>query len=271
MYVTVSKPRCGCHAVPFCSPGAYSTSPIWSMWTKGSSRLGSAPANARRTGNPSPSRPRGAVVMLTTGRACVAVGSGSGMCGSLVMSSTVTAGIRWASLERERLHRRHDVFQIPRSSGDVDVQLDLVAVGIEDVQAVGHRVIARTHDGHARLLDVLHRIAQLVVAVADLEPEVVEPDVPPLRQRLGVLPDLDEQQLVMRAPAAEQSDRKPTKRSFGRRLQLLPAEYVSVEGCGALDIAHIEDEVPQLLDFHRFTTPIRVVALSVPRDSLVKD
>src|ERR1700730_4532860 len=97
------------------------------MCTNGSRRLGSAPANARRTGNPSPSRPCGAVVTLTTGRACVAVGSGRGMCGSLVMSSTVTAGIRSASLERERLYRRHDVFQVPRYAGDVDVELDLVA------------------------------------------------------------------------------------------------------------------------------------------------
>ena len=36
MYVTVSKPRCGCHGVPFGSPGAYSTSPIWSRWMNGS-------------------------------------------------------------------------------------------------------------------------------------------------------------------------------------------------------------------------------------------
>ncbi len=36
MYVTVSKPRCGCQGVPFGSPGAYSTSPIWSMWMNGS-------------------------------------------------------------------------------------------------------------------------------------------------------------------------------------------------------------------------------------------
>src|SRR3984893_1885521 len=255
MYVTVSKPRCGCHGVPFGSPGAYSTSPIWSMCTNGARMLGSAPANARRTGNPSPSRPCGAVVTLTTGRAWVAAGSGSGMCGSLVMSSTVTAGIRSASLQRERLHRRHDVFQVPRYSGDVDIQLDLVAVGVEDVQAVGHRVIARTHDGRARFLDVLHGVAQLVVAVADLEAEVIEPDVPSLGKRLGILPHLDEQQLVVSASAAEQRDRKATKGAAARRLQLLPAEYVAIEGGRALDIAHIQDEVSEFLHLHRFTTP----------------
>ncbi|CAM5341908.1 hypothetical protein SMICM304S_02206 [Streptomyces microflavus] len=35
-YVTVSKPRCGCQGVPFGSPAAYSTSPIWSIMMNGS-------------------------------------------------------------------------------------------------------------------------------------------------------------------------------------------------------------------------------------------
>lgn len=35
-YVTVSKPRWGCHGVPLGSPGAYSTSPIWSIMMNGS-------------------------------------------------------------------------------------------------------------------------------------------------------------------------------------------------------------------------------------------
>src|ERR1700736_5870645 len=266
MYVTVSKPRCGCHGVPFGSPGAYSTSPIWSMCTNGSSRRGSAPANARRTGKPSPSRPCGAVVMLTTGRGCVAVGSGNGICGSLVMSSTVTAGMRCASLERERLYRRHDVFQVPRYSGDVDIQLDLVAVRVEDVEAVGDRVVARAHNAHARRLNVLDRVAQLVVAVADLEPEVIQPDMPSFWERLGILAHLDEQQLVVSAPAAEQRNRKATKWCLVRRLQLVPAEHVAVEGGGPLDIAHIQHEVSEFLHFHSICTPVRVLAPSVPRN-----
>src|SRR5262249_54199528 len=50
------------------------------------------PANARRTGKPSPSRPAGAVVMLRTGR-MRASGPTSGKDGTVVRSSTVTAGI----------------------------------------------------------------------------------------------------------------------------------------------------------------------------------
>src|SRR6476659_4803408 len=38
------------------------------MWTKGSSRSSGTPENARRTGKPSPSKPEGAVVTVSTGR-----------------------------------------------------------------------------------------------------------------------------------------------------------------------------------------------------------
>ena len=94
MYVTVSNPRCGCHGVPFGSPGAYSTSPIWSMCTNGSRSCRCTPAKARRTGNPSPSSPCGAVVTDFTGRSLACVRSGSGTGGSLLRSLTVTAGTR---------------------------------------------------------------------------------------------------------------------------------------------------------------------------------
>src|SRR4051812_3502276 len=98
MYVTVSKPRCGCHEVPLGSPGAYSTSPIWSMWMNGSRSRRSTPANARRTGKPSPSTPDGAVVTERTRRRTVP-GAGRGTRGRTVVSSTVTAGMPASRVE----------------------------------------------------------------------------------------------------------------------------------------------------------------------------
>lgn len=82
----------GRQGVPFGSPGAYSTSPISSMWMNGSRSRRSAPANARRTGKPSPSNPDGAVVMERT-RRCTAVGASAGTRGRTVRSATVTAGM----------------------------------------------------------------------------------------------------------------------------------------------------------------------------------
>src|ERR1700722_2141066 len=92
MYFTVSKPRWGCHGVPLGSPGAYSTSPIWSMWTNGSRSARLTPAKARRTGKPSPSRPRGAFVTDRTWRSATLSRSSAGTAGSVVRSATVTAG-----------------------------------------------------------------------------------------------------------------------------------------------------------------------------------
>src|SRR5690606_7724576 len=89
MYVTVSKPRCGCHGVPLGSPGAYSTSPIWSMWTNGSRSARDTPAKARRTGKPSPSSPLGAVVTCRTGRCSTVAGSGAGMRGRVRVSAVI--------------------------------------------------------------------------------------------------------------------------------------------------------------------------------------
>ncbi len=59
----------------------------------GSRSVRLTPAKARRTGNPSPSSPAGAVVTDLTGRSRPATGSGGGTRGSANTFSTVTAGI----------------------------------------------------------------------------------------------------------------------------------------------------------------------------------
>src|SRR5437667_1729204 len=64
------------------------------MCTNGSmSSMVTPPPNARRTGKPSPSSPRGAVVIDRTGRSRTTAGSGSGIRGRARMFSTVTAGM----------------------------------------------------------------------------------------------------------------------------------------------------------------------------------
>src|SRR5919202_1646923 len=59
----------------------------------GSSSLSGTPANARRTGKPSPSNPLGAVVSRRTGRKLVAAGSSRGRRGRTRTASTVMAGM----------------------------------------------------------------------------------------------------------------------------------------------------------------------------------
>jgi len=63
------------------------------QWMTGSSWPRSTPWNARRTGKPSPSNPRGALVTLTTARSRARAGPGVRIRGRTEMSSTVTAGM----------------------------------------------------------------------------------------------------------------------------------------------------------------------------------
>src|ERR1700722_9734861 len=78
------------------------------MCTNGSRSSRCTPAKARRTGKPSPSSPRGAVVTDFTGRSAALVRSGAGMAGSLLRSLTVTAGTTTSQVV---------VGQRPRTSG----------------------------------------------------------------------------------------------------------------------------------------------------------
>src|SRR6478609_9133525 len=77
----------------------------------GSRSLRLMPANARRTGNPSPSKPRGAVVTETTGRGTVVVGSGRSTLGRARTFSTVTAGIGSSSGARGEPRRSEQSLQ----------------------------------------------------------------------------------------------------------------------------------------------------------------
>jgi len=115
-------------------------------------------------------------------------------------------------LEHESTRGCHDELRIalPRVLGEhVDEQLDLVAVGVEHVERVRHRVVARAHDGDPVGLEFLDRGTQLVVSGADLEAEVVQADAGPERQWCGGLADLDEQQFVVGPAGGERrADRR---------------------------------------------------------------
>jgi hypothetical protein len=71
------------------------------MWTKGSSAAELTPANARTTGKPSPSYPRGPVVTDRTGRG-VSVAAGPAIRGR-VRVSAVMAGIGISFVEDYRI------------------------------------------------------------------------------------------------------------------------------------------------------------------------
>src|SRR5450631_444303 len=145
MYVTVSKPRCGCQDVPLGSPGAYSTSPISSRWMNGSRSARSTPANARLTGNPRPSVADGALVTDTTGRG-VAVEAGAGRRGRTVRSGTVMAGTTYSLISllfQPPLQRPAPSTDSRRPVRHVDTDLGTQAGVADQLQGVAGPELAR--------------------------------------------------------------------------------------------------------------------------------
>src|SRR6266478_5555463 len=109
---------------------------------------------------------------------CIAITAPTEMRRTSIARSVLFIGpsLLSAGLEPQRLdlgeHRRGIV--LPARRLHVDVQLDLVAVGILDVEAVRHAVIRCTDDLRAGRLERVTRLAQLVVGLADLQSEVIK-------------------------------------------------------------------------------------------------
>jgi acyl-CoA thioester hydrolase len=137
---------------------------------------------------------------------------------------------------------------LPDRRLDIDVELDLVAIRILDVKAVGDDVIRRADETGTRRDQLVPGLAQLGVGFPDLEPEVVHPDPAALRDRHRVLPHLDQEQLVMRPPRRKGRGRETNL--FAGDRDLLPAQQVAIKMPRAIEISNVEDEMAELLHLH---------------------
>ena len=100
----------------------------------------------------------------------------------------------------QRLDRRDDRGGIifPHRLIRVYVQLNLVAVGIMQVETLAYRMVAHAVDGYAGLFQVSLGGAQLIQAVAHLDADMIQPATPSGRRPRRIT-DLDQQQFVMSA------------------------------------------------------------------------
>src|SRR5262245_55914175 len=101
----------------------------------------------------------------------------------LGMRRTYPAGADQLQPERARRLVEGGRVVAPVDARHVDEQLDLVAVGVEHVEAVADGVVGAPDQRHqiGERLDPGQHLAQLVVAVTDLESEVIEADPTPAR------------------------------------------------------------------------------------------
>src|SRR6185437_11909346 len=115
--------------------------------------------------------------------------------------------------------------------------------------------------GGARLAHGGEGRAQVVVAVADVETEVVHPDQAAVRDGRGIRADLDEEELVMRASRGEGGGTDRIRSRLGQ--DLAPPEHVAVEIRRPAQVTHVQHEVAQFTHRHAPT----LSAASGPADA----
>ena len=105
---------------------------------------------------------------------------------------------------------------------NIDVELDFVPIRIADVQAVRHVVVRGTDEGHVRFHQPRKCGPQFIVAIADLEPEVIQANASAYRNRSGSGTDLNEEQFVMSSATGERRSGHP----WHARRDQLPTEHL---------------------------------------------
>ena len=111
---------------------------------------------------------------------------------------------------------------------------------------MGDCVISGADEPRASRDQLVASLAQFSVGFPDLEPEVIHANPAPAWDGSRILSDLDQEQFVMRASRRKGGGRKPDLLAGNRDLP--PTQDVTIEAAGALELAHVEDEMAKLFD-----------------------
>src|SRR5271155_2245148 len=130
----------------------------------------------------------------------------------------------------------------PVNAGYVHVQLDFVSVRVLEVEAVRHGMVRCADHGRSCSSHSIQCLAKGVVAIANLQAEVVHADPPALWDRFGSATYLDQQELVMR-PASGKGCYADNGFTFLWD-HLTPPEDVSIEAGRAIRVFHVQHNVP---------------------------
>ena len=113
---------------------------------------------------------------------------------------------------------------------------------------MGDTVIRRADQARSGGHQLIASFAQFLVRIADLQAEVVHPDPPAPRDGGRILPDRDQEQLVVGPARGERRGRKADLLRWHGNL--LPAQHISIEAARAVEVADVQHQVSQLFDLH---------------------
>ncbi len=128
--------------------------------------------------------------------------------------------------------------------GDISIELEFIAVRIEDVEAMGDGVIGGADNSDTCSFEFLLCLAELFIGIPNLQSDMVETW---FRDMFGPgnTADFDEEQLMVGAAGSEEGTAAHLAFDLGE------AESIAVESAGAFEVRNIEDNMTKFMDFHR--------------------
>lgn len=128
--------------------------------------------------------------------------------------------------------------------GDISIELEFIAIRIEDIQTVCHGVIGGAEDSDAGGFELFQCGAEFLVGIPDFETDMIQAWFRDMF-RSGSTTNADEKHLMMGAASGEKS------RTAHITFDFRKAEDVAVESARAFEVGDIEDNMTEFVDFHK--------------------
>lgn len=135
---------------------------------------------------------------------------------------------------------------------DVDVELEFIVIGVEDIEAMGNVVIGGADDSDSGAFKFGIGSHQLIISRADFEPDMIEAWLPPKadQPRAGGLVFwdsvyLEKEELVMGAAARKKGHTRFMSGDF------FESKGVFVKTPGTLEVSDEEDDMTEFMNMHR--------------------
>ena len=125
---------------------------------------------------------------------------------------------------------------------DVRIQLQLVAVWIEDVEAVGDGVVTCADDGDVFCFEFFVGLLDVFWGVSDFESDVIEAGFGSVRS-LWLAANFNQEHLVMRATGRVRGVSSATR-------DFVETERVAIKIGGTFEVGNVEDNVTEFFDLH---------------------
>lgn len=126
---------------------------------------------------------------------------------------------------------------------NIDIELEFIAVWIEDIEAVGNMVVSRAENFYASTFEFGIGLHEFIIGRANFETNMVETWLG-TELFAGYSINFDEEEFVMGTTTREQSHTRLVGGDF------METKGLCIETARSFEVGDVEDDMTEFVDFH---------------------